>query len=296
MEWISCIREVIDYIEKNIESDISIDEIAKHVFVSSFFLQRGFSFIVGYGISEYIRNRRLYLAGLDLQNTNEKVVDIAFKYKYESHESFTKAFTRFHGNTPSKVRSGASVRVFLPLKISINISGGKDMDFKIVNMFPLKIIGFEKEFMYENAQTEIPKFWNEICDKYANNIYAGNTPSNPYEQAIVDNCIGEFGVCVDDLGSEKFRYIIGGKYTGGIIPNGMVVYEFPRGVWAIFDCIGPNPETLQSINARIFNEWLPNNPDYELCGNANIEWYDCINGEMTDFDYHSQVWIPVRKK
>lgn len=103
-------------------------------------------------------------------------------------------------------------------------------------------------------------------------------------------------MCIDDLGNGKFRYLVAGKYSGGEVPEGMVVYEFPRMTWAIFDCIGPNPKTLQSINTKIFKEWLPGNPDYELDGNATIEWYDCINGEMTDSDYHSAIWIPVKKK
>ena len=75
-----------------------------------------------------------------------------------------------------------------------------------------------------------------------------------------------------------------------------MVYEFPRNEWAIFNCIGPNPQTLQSVNTRIFSEWLPGNPDYELSGNATVEWYDCANGEMTDPDYHSAIWVPVKKK
>ena len=170
------------------------------------------------------------------------------------------------------------------------------MDFKIVPMFPFKIIGFQKVFDYETAYAEIPKFWNETCEKYASNIYAGNAPANPYEQALVDNCIGEYGVCIDDIGGDKFRYLIAGKYTGGAIPEGMVIYEFTRHEWAVFDCIGPNPQTLQSVNTRIFSEFLPGNPEYELSGNATVEWYDCINGEMTDPDYHSAIWVPIRKK
>ncbi len=149
------------------------------------------------------------------------------------------------------------------------------MDFKIAPMFPFKVIGFQKIFDNETAYTEIPKFWNET---------------------LVDNCIGEYGVCIDDIGGGKFRYLIAGKYTGGPVPEGMVVYQFPRNEWAVFDCIGPNPQTLQSVNIRIFSEWLPGNPDYELSGNATVEWYDCINGEMTDPDYHSAIWVPVKKK
>ena len=115
----------------------------------------------------------------------------------------------------------------------------------------------------------------------------------------MDNCIGEYGVCIDDesiADQGKICYLVAGKYVGGEVPEGMKVYEFPQGEWAIFDCVGPVPEALQSLNTRIFREWLPGNPDYEISGNANVEWYDCMNGEKTDPDYHSAIWIPVKRK
>jgi AraC family transcriptional regulator len=252
--------------------------------------------MTGCGIGEYIRNRRLYQAARDLKETEDKVIEIALRYCYETPESFTKAFSRFHGATPSQVRDGAAGKVFLPLTIKLSVQGGSQMAVKIAPMFPFKVIGFQKIFDNETAYAEIPKFWNETCEKYANRVYAGNAPANPYEQALVDNCIGEYGVCIDDIGGGKFRYLIAGKYTGGAVPDGMVVYEFPRNEWAVFDCIGPNPQTLQSVNTRIFSEWLPGNPDYELSGNATVEWYDCVNGEMTDPDYHSAIWVPVKRK
>ena len=296
MEWLTAIRTAIGYMEGHLGETVGLEDVAREVHLSPFFLQRGFSLMTGYGIGEYLRNRRLYEAALDLQRGPEKVIDIAFKYGYETPESFAKAFARFHGATPTQVREGAPTRTFLPLTIQITIQGGNQMDCKITPMFPFKVIGFQKEFDYETAYAEIPRFWDEICEKYANNVYAGNDPANPYEQALVDNCIGEYGVCIDDIGCGKFRYLIAGKYTGGSVPEDMVLYEFPRGEWAVFDCIGPNPQTLQSVNTRVFREWLPANPDYELCGNATVEWYDCINGEPTDPDYHSAIWVPVKRK
>ena len=296
MEWLTAIRTAIGYMEGHLAEAVGLEDVAREVHLSPFFLQRGFSLMTGYGIGEYLRNRRLYEAALDLQRGPEKVIDIAFKYGYETPESFAKAFARFHGATPTQVREGAPTRTFLPLTIQITIQGGNQMDCKITPMFPFKVIGFQKEFDYETAYAEIPRFWDEICEKYANNVYAGNDPANPYEQALVDNCIGEYGVCIDDIGCGKFRYLIAGKYTGGSVPEDMVLYEFPRGEWAVFDCIGPNPQTLQSVNTRVFREWLPANPDYELCGNATVEWYDCINGEPTDPDYHSAIWVPVKRK
>ena len=75
--------------------------------------------------------------------------------------------------------------------------------------------------------------------------------------------------------------------------------NWPQFIGAVLEklgCIGPNPQTLQSVNTRIFSEWLPGNPDYEFSGNATVEWYDCINGEMTDPDCHSAIWVPVKRK
>ena len=296
MEWLTSIRTAIDYMEEHLTDNISAQDVADRVYLSPFFLQKGFSLMTGYGIGEYIRNRRLYRAALDLKETDDKVIDIALRYGYETPESFTKAFSRFHGATPSQVRGGAAINTFLPLMIKLSIQGGNQMDYKITPMFPFKVIGFQREFDNETAYTEIPKFWDEICEKYALSVYAGNAPANPYEQALVDNCIGEYGVCIDDIGGGKFRYLVAGKYTGGDVPEGMVVYEFPRSDWAVFNCIGPIPDALQSVNTRIFREWLPGNPEYELCGKASVEWYDCVNGEKTDPDYHSAIWVPVKRK
>ena len=295
MEWLTCVRTVIDYMEDNLERNISVQDVADQVYLSPFFLQKGFSIMTGYGISEYLRNRRLYEAALRLRNSDEKVIDIALTYGYETTESFAKAFSRFHGATPSQVRSGAGYRSFLPLHIKTTIQGGNRMNYKVTRKFKLKLIGFERIFEAETSYAEIPKFWDELCEKYANNVYAGNPPANPYEQAIIDNCIGEYAACVDDVGGGRFRYLVAGRYAGGEVPQGMSILELPESDWAIFDCTGPLPEAMQSVNTRIFKEWLPGNPEYELSGNMNIEWYD-TTGDQKDPDYHTAIWIPVKKK
>ena len=104
------------------------------------------------------------------------------------------------------------------MEYRLSIQGGKQIDYKITPMFPFKVIGFQKVFDYETAYAEIPKYWDEICEKYAFNVYAGNAPANPYEQALVDNCIGEYGVCIDDIGDGKFRYLVAGKEKN-IVPT-----------------------------------------------------------------------------
>lgn len=295
MEWLTGIRSAIDFIENNLENDISVQDVADKVFISPIFLQRGFSLMTGFSVGEYIRNRRLYQAALDLVNTEDLVIVIAYRYCYETPESFTKAFSRFHGVTPSQVRNSTPFKPFLPIKINLTVQGGNNMDYKITSKAGFKVIGFQKVFDSETSYAEIPKFWDEICGKYANNIWAGNTPANAFEKAVADNNIGEYGICIDDIGGSKFRYLIAGKYEGGEIPAGMEVYEFPVGDWAVFDIFGPCPGALQAVNTKIFTEWLPGNPEYEISGNANVEWYDCMT-KPNDKDYHTAIWIPVKKK
>ncbi len=144
MEWLSSIRTAINYMEEHLTDDISAQDVADRVHLSPFFLQRGFSLMTGYGIGEYMRNRRLYQAARDLKETEDKVIEVALRYCYDTPESFTKAFSRFHGATPSQVRDGAAGKVFLPLTIKLSVQGGSQMDVKIAPMFPFKVIGFQK--------------------------------------------------------------------------------------------------------------------------------------------------------
>ena len=166
--------------------------------------------------------------------------------------------------------------------------------FRIEKLQPFCVIGFEKVFDNKTAYAEIPKFWDEIYRKYTS-AFAGKSSDNPYDRAIIENRIGEYGVCIDDMDGGRFRYLIAGRYAGGAVPDGMTVFEFSEGEWAIFDCFGKIPEALQSLNTRIWEEWMPQNPDYKLRIPASIEWYD-TNGDMNDAKYHSAIWLPVKRK
>ena len=121
MEWMAIIGSSIQYIEDHITEDITVNNIAKSVGVSSFYFQKGFAMLCGFTVSEYIRNRKLALAGNDLLVTDEKIIDIAVKYGYDSPDSFTRAFTRFHGVTPTSVRKDeVLLKSFAPLKIIVH--------------------------------------------------------------------------------------------------------------------------------------------------------------------------------
>jgi AraC-like DNA-binding protein len=114
MNWIQGLSKAIDYIEKHLTDDISIEDVACQAYTSSSHFQLIFHVVTGITVGEYIRNRRLSCAAQDLLQSNGKIIDVAMRYRYDTQESFSKAFTRFHGIPPSKVQRGKLVQ-FHPL-------------------------------------------------------------------------------------------------------------------------------------------------------------------------------------
>lgn len=138
MNWIKDIQNAISYIEKNLLEDIDNESVANSIHSANSNFQRIFNMITGITIGQYIRYRRLSLAGIEVKNTEKPISDIYEKYRYETHESFTKAFTRFFGSAPSQVRSkNLSLKYFSPITITTIIKGGFDMNKKIIPNVPI---------------------------------------------------------------------------------------------------------------------------------------------------------------
>ena len=286
MRWMDGISEAINYIERNIKEPVTIDDITRHAGLSTYYFQKGFSMLCGWTVGEYIRLRRLSLAGSELASTDRKIIDIALDYGYDSPDSFTKAFTRFHGVTPTAVRrDGATLKSFAPLKITIALQGGNIMDYKIVQKEAFTIMGAGKMFNYERSSDEIPAFWAEH-----------------YRAGKGEVVCGLYGVCFEasrSANGDEFEYLIADNYDPHFdVPAGCVTKIIPAHTWAVFPCKGPMPKALQDVNQKIFSEWLPNNRDYEITGNYNVEAYgnpEDFPDKTQDANYYSEIWIPVKK-
>lgn len=122
---LSMLQKVIDYIEKNLYVELTPAVIAAHFYISESTLSSLFKIVCEMTVMEYIRNRRLTLAAEELATSSISVIELAYKYGYETPEAFTKAFSRFHGFPPSFVRRGFSVsKFFLPMEIKVTVQGG----------------------------------------------------------------------------------------------------------------------------------------------------------------------------
>ena len=275
--WAEGIQNAVQYMEDNITEELDIGDIAAMAYVSPFHFQRIFSVLCGFTVGEYIRSRRLTLAAQELSASDMKVIDAAVKYGYDSPDSFTRAFTRFHGISPSAAKErGAELKAFAPLRIELTLEGGTVMEYRIVEKAAFTVMGRARRFNSETSYAEIPKFWEEHmsgeeCKKVC----------------------GMYGVCLDGDGS-SFEYLIADNYDPcNEVPEGYVTKTIPEGTWAVFPCRGALPNSLQNVNTRIWNEWLPNCKEYKLGGNYNIEMYTppAENPE----DTYSEIWVPVVK-
>ena len=276
--WIEGFQQSIDFIEKNLASSLEIEDIAQIAALSPFYYQRIFGALCGMTVGEYIRARRMTMAALELSSTDEKVIDVAMKYGYDSPDSFAKTFQRFHGISPSKAReAGASLRSLAPLHIKISLEGGKMLDYRIVEKAPFTVMGIKRRFNSDTCYQEIPKFWNELA-------------------ADMRGLKGMFGVCLD-MDGKDFDYWIADNYVPWEdIPEGCEWTVIPGGMWAQFKCKGPLPNSLQSVNTQIWSEWLPSLKGYSLAGNYSLEIYEIYEPPTEKpEDYESYIWIPLKK-
>ena len=294
MEWISGIQRAIDYIESHLTDEIDYEAAAREAYSSSFHFQRVFSILCGFTLGEYVRMRRLSLAANDIIHTDKKVIEIAMKYGYDSPESFTRAFTRFHGVTPSEAKRGAVVKSFSRLSVKLTLIGGTTMDYRIEKVNGFKIICKKKQVTKpENATatTDISAFWDECTKDGTINKICGYFPKEPHFKGLLGICFSfDF-----DMEANRFPYGIGVEYDGRpLADDNLEVVEIPETTFAVFACRGKMPECFSETYKKIVTEFFPQNPHYEYGQGIELEVYP--SDKVDDPNYYCEIWIAVNEK
>lgn len=288
-------ESAIEYIEENLTNDIDFNMVAKKAKCSSYHFQRMFSSIIGIPLSEYIRRRRITLAAIEIQNSDIKIIDIALKYGYDSHSSFTRAFQLIQGVTPSKARiDGVPLMAYPSLTFQFILKGVEAMKYRIIETQPYKVFGMD---VLQTDGWETEKF-SEHADRViengshdATNIAAG-FPGLAQEMIEKD----EWDVAKihllqaihfwDEAGNKYFMY--GWELPEAGVNEPFTILEIPLTSWVV---VTAKTDGDRLIISRCYNDlyvnWFPNSGYEQAPGRPVIEKYNAKNAEL---------WMPIIKK
>ena len=303
MDWIIGIQQAIDYIEDNLTEKIDYEEVSKRCYSSSYHFQRVFSILCGFTLGEYIRNRRLTLAGRELATTNAKVIDVAMKYGYESPDSFAKAFQKFHGILPSQARNnGSNLKSFSRLVLKFSLEGGTTMNYRIETKPALTLLGYKKRFSGtsydESRQHQEGAFFKTTRahqwmlkgmanDKMSDYCVLANFTDDGYD----------FYISVTTDGYER-ENLYNSEVTGIDFMDkfGFEEIVIPEQTYLIFETEKtkmPIPEYFE-IRKQIAAEWL-SNEEYQIVNAPELAVYHWgITGGYAGRTI--EIWIPIEKK
>jgi AraC family transcriptional regulator len=288
MEWSERMSKALDYIEDNLAGEIDYKEVARLACCSTYHFQRMFMVVMDITLAEYIRRRRLTMAAGELASGTRKVIDVAMDYGYDSPDAFTRAFRTMHGVTPQAAReSGVTLTAYPRISFVIEVKGGNDMDYRIIEKpaFPVAITA--KKFTNIDGQNfkDIPAWWDKFLaspDCGEMTALTGNRPG-----AVTGGVM--LGVCYGEAATGEFSYGIAVELPEGASPGKFEKMMIPATTWAVFDCTLAN---LQDITKRIFGEWYLST-GYENPGTPDLEVY-LPEGEGQDMK--CRIWAPVVKK
>lgn len=276
----------MDYIEDNLDSTIDPESAARLAACSTYHFHRMFAYITGVTLGEYIRRRRMTAAAFEMIHGGAKVIDLALKYGYDSPTAFNRAFRGVHGVSPSEARrEGIRLTAFPRLTFTVSIKGEEAMKYRIVKKDTFRIVGYatREPMTMEDCFEKVPFFWQEVAAKNGIprlcELMEGKEPG------------GILGVSACD-GGEFSGYFIA-VATDQAAPEGMTEYLVPATTYAVFECLGPLPNTIQQVQQRIISEWLPTS-GYEYAAAPDIEVYP--EGDQQSEHYYSEVWLPIVKK
>ena len=283
------LQRSVDFIEAHLLDNITYVDVAKHVNMSPYEFHRTFRFISGITPGSYIRNRRLSLAGQELLYTDIKVTDLAMKYWFDSVDGFTKAFSRFHGITPSAVKTGAkSLAMYNPLSIKVTMEGATPIKYKMAELEKVTFLVIPRSFPVEIIEADddqsISDFWGECI---------ANKKLDLLKSFRAKNDGRVFGLCSElKENATDFVYalavLVPDDFNFSKAPDGFIKWQLGKNRYVVFNCYGKDGNCISKTWETYFQSFLPQSglqaktaPDFEI-------YFD--DG---DPDLMCELWIPV---
>ena len=279
MNIIKLFNDTVNYIETVLDGEIDEKKISSLSGYSYPMFSRLFSMLTETTLSEYIRSRRLTEAAIDLRDTDEKIIDIAMKYGYESPDAFGAAFKKFHGFTPSEVKEGKPFKLVSKIQLALSVKGGRSMDIKIEKKQAFKIAGYNEQDINSSL---CPNVWDKLYEKYSHEELAGLGKGE------------SVGVCHDIESPDRINYMAG--YITTDIEKakdmGLEVLEVDEAEYAVVNLTGKVPECIHAGWKYLMEVFFPEH-GYIHSGKPDVEYY--FKGDMHSSDYKMELWVPVVK-
>ncbi len=303
MDWITGLQNAIDYIEDHLLEDIDYETVAAQSYSSSYHFQRIFSILCGFTIGDYIRYRRLSLAGAELAGGNIKVIDAALKYGYESPDSFAKAFQKFHGILPSQARgNGKMLKSYSRLALNLSMKGGTTMNYRIERKPKMILTGYKTHFRgtpygKEREEQEEELF---ITTRGKQWFLRGAASMNPDAHCVITNITDEgydYYYChlLDDYEREHLydHTVTGVDFVENL---DLLELEIPESDYVIFETANvKNPISdyfnLLNLRLQILTEWMPE-MEFELKPSPELAVYHWLPKN----ERNVQIWLPIEKR
>lgn len=279
MNIIKSFNSTIDYLETVLDDEINEKRVSQLSGYSYSMFSRLFSILTETTLSEYLRSRRLTEAAIILRDTDEKIIDVAFKFGYESSDSFGTAFKNFHGFTPSEVRNGKPFKLVSRVQLTLSVKGGRSMNITIQKKQAFAVAGLNEQ----NINSSLcPSVWDKLFEKYSND-----------ELAMLGGG-RSVGICHDVESPNSINYMAGYIITDvdKAINMGLEVLEVEEAEYAIVELTGSVPECIHKGWKYVMEVFFPEH-GYVHSGKPDFEYY--FEGDMHSPDYKMELWIPIVK-
>jgi AraC family transcriptional regulator len=282
------LNEAMDHIERHLDRRIDIADLARIAATSEYHFRRMFSALAGLPLSEYIRRRRLTVAGAEVLAGEPTLLEIAVRYGYGSGEAFARAFRGLHGVGPGEARrTGAALRSQPRMSFRLIVEGSSTMRYRVMEKPEFHVAGRKARvpLVHEGMNPAIADFIRGIDKETLRRI---ESLSDQEPEGIVS--------VSDDLdpsraeGTELDYYHAVVSSTAG--PDDLDTLTVPAGAWAVFDSSGPFPQTLQHLWRDVFTQWFPSNPYRSRPGPEILSTRLSPDAAQAD----AQLWIPVERE
>jgi AraC family transcriptional regulator len=268
-------NNVMEYLEQHLTEEIDSEAISRIMACPFSVFQRSFAPVTGIQLSEYIRRRRLSCAAYELQNSEQRVLDIAVKYGYDSADAFAAAFKRMHGITPQEARKAdAKLKFFARLTFTLMITGVVEMDYRVLDKKAFNVLGIRRTTPQGGGTWAVVK--SEAATKRINHI-CGH--------------FYELGLCFGFDADGNNDYMCGIEY-GGEALEGFDIYHYPDVTFLVFTATGTiSGGVLGQTWKRIYGEFMPQS-EYKQLDLPTIEQY--IEWDEAADRCHVDIFIPVK--